>query len=99
MTLADFQNSLTSNEQPAHLSAPLLALWWDAKGDWQQAHALIDDLESKPAMAVHAYLHHKEGDRGNAAYWDRRAGSTSRHATLEAEWTTLVQHLLSSSQP
>jgi len=29
------------------LSAPLAALWWDAKGDWTRAHAQVDDLESR----------------------------------------------------
>ena len=99
MTLSDFRHSLTSPEPPPGLSAPLLALWWENKGDWAKAHALVDELETKPAMAVHAYLHRREGDRGNAAYWDRRAGSTSRPPTLEAEWTTLAQDLLNSTHP
>ena len=83
------------NETPAvEMSAPLAALWWDAKGDWRRAHALVDALESKEGMAVHAYLHRKEGDAGNAGYWYRRAGSAARQGPLETEWEALVKGLL-----
>jgi hypothetical protein len=74
MTLAEFHASLTAAEPPAGLNAALRALWWDAKGDWHAAHDLIGADESgRDAAWVHAYLHRKEGDLGNAGYWYARA--------------------------
>ena len=52
----------------------LLALWWDARGDWKRAHEIAQDVSDADGAWVHAYLHRKEGDLGNAAYWYRRAG-------------------------
>lgn len=81
---------------PATFAAPLAALWWDAKGHWPKAHALVDELETKEGMAVHAYLHRKEGAASNADYWYRRSGTEHQRPTLEAEWSALVASLLSS---
>ena len=51
-------------------------------------------------MAVHAYLHRKEGSASNADYWYHRAGRTFQRPTLDAEWTALVEGLLSrTTQP
>ena len=94
MNSEQFTKSLTDEAPPPEISAPLKALWWDAKGDWAQAHAQVEDLETRDAMAVHAYLHRKEGDSGNADYWYRRSGTNFRRPTLEAEWDALVQGLL-----
>lgn len=94
MDYEQFTRSL-ANSGPAHgLPVLLAALWWDAKGDWAQAHALVDELETPDGMAVHAYLHRKEGAASNADYWYTRAGSSFRRPTLEAEWTALVEAFL-----
>jgi len=74
MNAEEFRASLTSEVPPAGLPVPLAALWWDAKGDWTQAHGLVDELETPEGMAVHAYLHRKEGSAENADYWYGRAG-------------------------
>jgi len=79
---------------PPGLTPPLEALWWDAKGDWSRAHGRVDALETKEAMAVHAYLHRKQGDQSNADYWYRRAGEQYRRTTLDEEWNALVAGLL-----
>jgi hypothetical protein len=94
MTLAEFTASLTAPTPPASLSAPLKALWYDAKGDWTQAHAQVDELETTEAMAVHAYLHRKEGAASNADYWYARSTTTHRRPTLEAEQAALLTALL-----
>jgi hypothetical protein len=94
MTPAQFHASLTDNTPPPELPAPLQALWWDAKSDWSQAHNLVDDLETHDAMAVHAYLHRKEGEDWNADYWYRRSTKAHHRPTLKAEWTALVESLL-----
>ena len=43
---------------------------------------------------VNAYLHRKEGDQGNAAYWYRRAGKPVCREPLDAEWLSIVKGLL-----
>jgi hypothetical protein len=94
MKAEDFRASLTGAEPPAGLAAPVAALWWDARGDWARAHGLVDALETREGMAVHAYLHRKEGVEWNADYWYGRAGYRFQRATLEAEWEALVEGLL-----
>jgi hypothetical protein len=42
-------------------------------------------------MAVHAYLHRKEGNVTNANYWYARAGRDFHRSALEAEWEALVE--------
>ena len=91
MNLEDFRESLAEEQPRAGLSAPLAALWWDAKGDWTRAHALVDELETKDGMAVHAYVHRKEGNATNADYWYARAGREFYRPALEAEWEALVE--------
>ena len=93
----EFRASVRGEEPPVGLSAPLLALWWEAKGDWARSHALVDELETADGMAVHAYLHRKEGQASNADYWYRRAGRRFHRPTLEAEWQALVEGLLSGA--
>ena len=78
-------------------AAPLLrALWHDGHGHWDRAHALAQDEDTLDGARVHAYLHRREGDLGNAGYWYARAGRPmpSRGVTLEAEWADLVRALL-----
>jgi hypothetical protein len=78
---------------PAGLAAPMAALWWDGKGDWARAHGLVDELETPEGMAVHAYLHRKEGEAWNADYWYKRAGRQFYRAALNEEWEALVEGL------
>jgi hypothetical protein len=94
MKLEDFEASLAAEHPPAGLPTTLSALWWDAKGDWTSAHALVDDLETADGMAVHAYLHRKEGAASNADYWYAKAGREFHRPALEAEWEALAEGLL-----
>ena len=93
MTATELRASLADENPPVSLPAPLAALWWDAKADWARAHDLVDSLETPEGMAVHAYLHRKEGATSNADYWYNRAGRTFHRSTLEAEWTALIEGL------
>lgn len=97
MTSEEFKRSAAGSAPPPALTAPLAALWWDLKGDWTRAHGLVDELETAEGMAVHAYLHRKEGATSNAEYWYARAGRTFHRSTLEAEWEALVEGLFSGS--
>lgn len=93
-TIADFIASLKLDAPGDGLSPQLLALWYDGKGNWQQAHAQVDHLGDTAAAWVHAYLHRKEGDPGNADYWYRKAGKIRPSVSLEGEWELLVKHFL-----
>lgn len=94
MTFEDFKQTLSGEQLPQNLSVHLQALWYDAKGDWQTAHNLIDHLEDRTSAHVHAYLHRVEGDLWNAGYWYNRAKQPEYEGTLQAEWESLVQMLL-----
>ncbi|WP_018406467.1 hypothetical protein [Methylocystis rosea] len=98
MTLDAFLASLSASEPPA-LPPPARALWFDAKGDWNAAHKSVDDKSDPDSMWVHAFLHRKEGDLSNAAYWYRRAGREPQKAPLEDEWREIAQALLSQTTP
>jgi hypothetical protein len=94
MTMEDFQRSLKADEPPTDLSPALTALWWDARGNWERAHSFAQDDEGASGAWVHAYLHRKEGDRGNAGYWYRRAGKSFCEKSFSEEWVGITQELL-----
>ena len=95
MTLDQFTATLTQPQPPANLHPVLQGLWYDANNNWEQAHAIAQDQEGTPAYdRLHAYLHRKEGDRFNANYWYRRAGTSFFAGTLEEEWSALVNQYL-----
>ncbi len=96
MTLSEFTQSISDNETPDNtLPAILQALWWDAKGDWHKAHELCQSAGSVEGDWVHAYLHRKEGDLGNASYWYTRARQPVHRGALEEEWKSLAKTFLS----
>lgn len=44
-------------------------------GEWERAHAIVQQEETDPMAAwIHAVIHKIEGDLENARYWYRRAG-------------------------
>ena len=94
MTIAELKASLASATPPAGLSSALLALWHDGRGDWDAAHRVAQDIDDADGSWIHAYLHRKEGDAGNAAYWYRRAGQPVATISLDAEWEQIVTALL-----
>jgi hypothetical protein len=91
MTLQDFKNTLSENSVPKNISPPLQALWYDAKGNWEAAHAIAQSKEGTWSYdQLHAYLHRKEGDRFNADYWYNRCHETLPKISLQEEWEKLV---------
>jgi hypothetical protein len=94
MTLKEFKESLSQKTAPTGISEYLSALWYDAKGDWEKSHTIIQDIENKTAAWIHAYLHRKEGDKWNADYWYNRAGRKRPVVSLEQEWEAIAEELL-----
>ena len=47
MTPSDFKTSTAGDKPPADLTPPLEALWWAAKGDWDKAHKIVMDEETR----------------------------------------------------
>ena len=94
MNLTTFKETLSDSHPPPSLSIYATALWYDAKGDWDKAHQLIQDLTDKNAAWIHAYLHRKEGDTWNADYWYHRAGRKRPATSLTEEWEEIYGALL-----
>jgi len=94
MNLQEFRDSLLRDGPPADLGPALSGLWWDAKGDWAKAHEWAQKDEGPRGAWVHAYLHRKEGDSSNAAYWYRQAGKPPESGSLEEEWNEITAALL-----
>jgi hypothetical protein len=93
MTVEEFRESALADEQP-DASLPLIALWFDARGDWHGAHEAAQADDTEDGAWVHAYLHRKEGDLSNAGYWYRRAGKSPASGDLDAEWDEITAVLL-----
>jgi len=94
MTLQDFRQSLSTDKSPGGLTPALLGLWWDAKGDWTRAHESAQQDEGQEGSWVHAYLHRKEGDAGNAGYRYSQAGRPVCREAFDAEWFSIAGSLL-----
>jgi hypothetical protein len=94
MTFEEFKESLKSAEPPAGTPELLCAMWHEARGDWDRAHRVAQDIGTTDGSRVHAYLHRKEGDADNARYWYSRAGRQECRDPLEREWEQLTRELL-----
>ena len=94
MEFSFFKQSLSGKEPPSDSSVYLKALWYAGKNEWNTAHKLIQDVDDKNASWIHAYLHRKEGDIGNADYWYRRADKSRPSVSLEKEWEEIVSTLI-----
>jgi hypothetical protein len=97
MKLNELKTSLSAAAPPAAISDPLAGLWWAAKGDWDKAHKIVQDDESREAAWVHAYLHRVEGDLPNASYWYRTAGKPVAQGALDDEWAAIAAQMLRAS--
>ena len=97
MSFDEFQQAVAGGAiAPAGMSGALRALWHDARGDWDGAHECAQEDTSRDGSWVHAYLHRKEGDEGNAGYWYARAGRPvpAKGVTLAAEWAAIARELV-----
>lgn len=94
MTIDAFKSSLSGSQPPDGITSLLKALWHDGKNDWEMAHNIAQEVHSEDGSWIHAYLHRKEGDSGNAAYWYRRAGRPIPRVSLDEEWEQIASALL-----
>ena len=95
MSFEDFLASIENDETPSgNWSMAIQGLWWDKKGEWDNAHDCCQPPSDNDADWLHAYLHRKEGDLGNASYWYSRCGKTVFQGTLDEEWESVVKALL-----
>ena len=93
MTFDEFKATLAASGPP-DVAAPLRALWHDARGEWEAAHTVAQEIADSTGAWIHAYLHRKEGDLGNAAYWYQRAHQPVATDSLDEEWRRIVTTLL-----
>jgi hypothetical protein len=93
MDFKSFEDSLAADTPPEGLSAALLGLWWQGKGDWERAHQAAQSDDGGEAAWVHAHLHRVEGDESNAGYWYRRSGHPHCKDPLRREWSDIAQAL------
>ena len=94
MDLSAFRTSLSKSYFAAGFEPGATRFWLDARGDWNGAHEAAQADEGGDGDWVHAYLHRKEGDAGNAAYWYRRAGKPVCRTPLDEEWEVIAGALL-----
>ncbi len=94
MDKSAFILSLRSDDAPQNTSQYAMALWYDAKGNWEKAHEIVQDLYDTKAARIHAYLHRKEGDLHNADYWYQRAKATRSLCSIDEEWELLVDEMI-----
>ena len=94
MQYEEFIDSLDQEQCPGGLEPCLQALWHDAKGEWNIAHEIVQQVESVMAARIHAYLHREDGEDWNARYWYRRAESAfPKEMGLKEEWNSLLREI------
>lgn len=98
MKFEQFKASMSDQLPPAGIPSSLAALWYAGKGDWEQAHAIAQDLPTREGSWVHAYLHRVEGDEWNANYWYNRADRKMPALPPEQEWEQIVKTMLPSGE-
>ena len=93
MNLKTFKASTKQSNPPRGISPCLEAMWYQANGNWDEAHRIAQSEKSPAGSWVHAHLHRVEGDIGNASYWYRLADKTVCKSSLDDEWEEIVAAL------
>ena len=92
MSIEEFRQ--LTQQQIKEYPLALQALWYDYQDDWHKSHKTIDYESDRDSAWVHAYLHRKEGDLGNARYWYRRSGQPESKLSLIQERQQIARALL-----
>jgi hypothetical protein len=93
MTIEEFRATL-QNDEPPSVAPVLRAMWHAARGNWNEAHRIAQDINDRSGAWVHAHLHRAEGDSANARYWYGQAAQREASDSLETEWSRIVDELL-----
>jgi len=94
MTYNEFKSTLAAAAPKAEWPEALKCLWYDAKGNWEAAHDIAQDMHNALGSWLHAYLHRKEGDDFNAGYWYRQSKKSFFSGSLDKEHQELVAFVL-----
>jgi hypothetical protein len=95
MTVEEFEIAAKRDPEPKRDFRPsLAALWYDIRGEWEAAHTMAQEDAGTEGAWVHAYLHRREGDSANAAYWYGRAKKPAAKGPLDEERKTILRELL-----
>jgi len=79
-----------------HQDLYLKALDHIQKGEWHNAHDIIETMDTDTAAWIHALLHRIEGDQWNANYWYQRAGKSRPAITTDQECAAIIDALTAS---
>lgn len=92
MTPAELKVSAARDSAPpAGLSDEVRALWLARAGQWEDAHAVAQDIHTPLGSWIHALLHLIEGDESNARYWFARAGQPPvSRGQVDEEWERIA---------
>ena len=63
MTLEEFRSTHRTASSATGTLAALRAMWEDAKGNWNGAHAIAQEIEDQTGSWIHAYLHERKATR------------------------------------
>jgi hypothetical protein len=91
MTYDEFLEACDHGSLTTDAPELLRSLYEDRRGDWDEAHSIAQKILSQDGSLVHAYLHRKEGDLGNADYWYSRADTAAPGLSLPEEWEHLAR--------
>lgn len=76
----------------------LKALELEKNDDWDAAHKIVQDMNHQLAYWIHAYLHRKEPDLSNAAYWYSRAEKNMPDYSFDKEWKEIFDFISSKEK-
>ena len=85
LSVADLERALGGGARPL-LRATVL-LWHD---HLDEAHHIVQDIENADGSYLHAIMHRREPDYGNAKYWFRRVGQHPCFQPLAGEAETIL---------
>ena len=96
--MTDFRASLSDTAPAPGLEPALAGLWWAAKGQWDQAHKIVQDEDSATPPGCTPICIGSRATSAMPATGTVRPVSRWRRISLEAEWERIVTALLGSGK-